>query len=713
MRPLPRWSEVRRRARDLADHGRAGLRRARARVGSFAGAGGTRRPAVAPAALAVGADGAAVLAAHPSVHRGWAWAAGILGVLILAIVILIAIWDWDWFRGPVSGWASTQSHHPVAIDGHIKVHLLTWTPQATVTDVRVANPAWAGAGNLATLKRFVVSVRLPALLRGRVELPLVEIDQPNLKLLSDAKGRANWRTGPDNGPPLKLPPMQHLIIRDGHLVLDDLHRKLHLVGQVQSQEDAPGSGRGTFQLTGDGTLNREPFTLRITGGPLIDVRRDRPYQFDARMNAGPTHLAAVGAIDRPFDFGRFHTRLMGSGPDLADLYKITGVTFPNTPPYSTTGQFSRDGTRFSYDHFTGRVGDSDLSGALVVDKVNGRRFLKGDLVSRSLDWKDLAQVLGAAPRASKGASPEQKAVAHTMAAQGRLLPDAPLYADRLRAMDADVRFRATSVKANLVHLTAVKLGLKLNRGVLNIDPLNFSFGQGDLAGRVKIDGRGAVPMTDADLHLSNYALQNLLTAHGGAATASGLLDGQAHLHGAGLSVHEAAAHAGGTVSFSAPHGEIRQAFAELLGVNVGRGLSLLMAKNPRQTNLRCAVADFDVNSGVMHARNIVIDTDVVVSRGEGSINLGTEQIDLKLKGHSKKPRLLRLWTPITVRGSLSHPKLGVEKSSIAAQGGAGLIAGAVINPLAAILPFISLGGAKDVDCAALLARRPFASNPVH
>jgi hypothetical protein len=646
---------------------------------------------------------------HP--YRPWAWTAGVVAVLAVAVAILIAIWDWDWFRGPVGRWASAQSHHQITLNGHIKVHLLTWTPQATVTDVRVANPGWAGKGNLATIKSFTVSVRLPALLRGRVDLPLVAIDHPDLRLLSDAKGRSNWRTGAaDDDTPMKLPPIQHLVIKDGHLVFDDEHRKLHLVGTVQSYEDTPGSGRGRFELTGDGSLNAEPFTLRITGGPLIDVRKDRPYQFDARMNAGATHLAAVGAIDKPFDFGRFHTRLTGSGPDLADLYRITGITFPNTPPYNTSGEFTRDGNRFTYDHFTGRVGDSDLSGSLSVDKRNGRRFLKGDLVSRSLDWKDLAQVLGASPKVSSGASPEQKAAAHAMAATGRILPEAPLYADRLRAMDADVNFRATSVKANLVHLTAVKLGMKLNGGVLNIDPLNFSFSQGDLAGRVKIDGRGAVPMTDADLSLKNYALQNLLSGHGGAATASALIEGRAHLHGAGASVHEAASHAVGTVNFSVPHGEIRRAFAELLGINVGKGLSLLLAKDPQKTDLRCAVADFDVSGGVMRAKNITIDTGVVTSRGEGTVNLGTETIDLKLKGHSKKPHLLKLWSPILVRGSLSHPKVGVDKGSVAAQGGVGLLAGAVINPLAAILPFLSAGGAKDVDCAALLARRPVAAS---
>jgi uncharacterized protein involved in outer membrane biogenesis len=703
LHPITQWSDISRRARGLAERGRSSWRDARERLRALGPSGGGRshvEPVPAPA------DGTAALAVAPPVGRPWAWTGAVVSALIIAIVVLMAIWDWDWFRGPVGRWASAQSHHTVTIDGHIKVHLLTWAPQATVGNLRIANPAWAGPGDVASVRALTVRVRLMPLLKGQVDLPLVDIEHPDLHLFSDAQGRSNWRSN-QSAPeqPLKLPPIQHLIIRDGHIAMTVVRRKFHLTGTVASEEDTPGSGRGNFNLAGRGDLNGEPFVLRISGGPLIDVRRDRPYRFDGELRAGPTRLTAQGSIDKPFDFGRFHARLTGSGSDLADLYKITSLTFPNTPPYSATGLLSRDGDRFSYSHFTGRVGDSDLAGDLTVEKQNGRRFLKGNLVSRSLDWKDLAQVLGTAPLPSKGASPVQKAASHALAATGRMMPDAPIYMDRLRAMDADVQFRATAVKANLLRLTAVKLGVKLHQGVLVVDPLTFGFSQGVLSGRVKVDGRGAIPVTDTDLRLSNYALQNALRGRGGEPAATGLVDGHASLHGVGRSVREVAQTSAGTVSFSVPHGEIRQAFAELLGVNAGNGLSLLLAKDQRKTELRCAVADFDVKGGVMHARNIVIDTGVVTSQGEGTINLGDETLNLRLKGKSKKVRLLKLWTPIEIKGSLSRPKIGVSKSSIGAQAGVALGIGALLNPLAAVLPFISLGGAKDVDCAALLARR--------
>lgn len=694
MRSVPTWTEVRHRARRIAARGRVRLRLARERL---AGRGTTRPPAKAPEPAAL----------TPPMHRRpLVWSGGILAFLVLAVVLLIAFWNWDWFKGPLGRWASAQTHREVVIGGHLKAHILSWTPELTASDIRVSNPTWPGDPQYAHIDRFTVSVRLPALLRGRLDIPLVDVEHPDLKLYTDAQDRSNWDTqGGGEDKPLKLPPIQHLIVRDGHIVMTNVRRRFHLIGEMQSEEDTPGSGRGRFELTGRGDLNREPIRLEITGGPLIDVRRDQPYQFKASLDAGPTRLRADGAIDRPFDFGRFHAQLTGSGRDLADLYQITGLTFPNTPPYQTTGRLTRVGDRFTYDHFSGRVGNSDIAGSVVVDKRNGRQFLTGSLASRSLDWKDLAQVMGGAPAASKGASSAQKAAAQTLVAQGRLMPDAPLYTDRLRAMDADVRFQATSVKANRVRLTGVKLRARLDHAFLTIDPLAFTFAQGALDGSVKINGRGAAPVTEADLHLSDYALQNILPVRDGAPVASGVVDGRARLHGIGPSVHAAASTASGTMDFSVPHGKIRKAFAELMGINVGNGLSLLLSKSPKKTDLRCAVADFDVKGGIMQARNITIDTGVVVSRGQGTVNLNTETMNLRLTGKSKKPRLLKLWAPIEVKGTLSHPKLGLSKSSVAAQAGVAGGLASLVNPLAAVLVLVSPGGAKDTDCSALLAHR--------
>jgi len=52
-------------------------------------------------------------------------------------------------------------------------------------------------------------------------------------------------------------------------------------------------------------------------------------------------------------------------------------------------------------------------------------------------------------------------------------------------------------------------------------------------------------------------------------------------------------------------------------------------------------------------------------------------------------------------GPLKKPRVGIEPSGLAARaGGAAVLA--LLNPLAAIIPFIEMGGGEDSDCRGLI-----------
>ena len=93
-----------------------------------------------------------------------------------------------------------------------------------------------------------------------------------------------------------------------------------------------------------------------------------------------------------------------SGRDLADLYPLLGIVTPPTPPYTLDGRFTRERPKriWHYDDFTGIVGDSDLAGDASVDTGGARPYLRADLVSKRLDFDDLAGFVGAAPQAGRG-----------------------------------------------------------------------------------------------------------------------------------------------------------------------------------------------------------------------------------------------------------------------------------------------------------------------
>nr|WP_295111713.1 AsmA family protein [uncultured Caulobacter sp.] len=640
--------------------------------------------------------------------------------LVAAVVAFLVIFDWNWLRGPIGRYASAQLQREVVIAGDLRVHPWSFSPKAEAYNLRIGQPAWAKtvdkeAGQMAQVQRIAVQIKILPLLKGDVILPFLAVDKADIRLLRDKDGKANWTFGAaKSDKPLKLPAIQRFVINEGRLRVDDRQRGALFVGTVNAQERAGEKG-GRFVLEGKGSLNRSAFLAQVTGGPLLNISPSRPYPFDASIQAGSTKITAKGNVTKPFDLGRFETQLSIAGADLNRLHDLTGLTLPNTPPYSIAGRLARNGDRYDFEKLSGRIGDSDIRGDLFVLTERERPYLEAELRSRRLDFDDLGSLFGAAPATGRGetASAGQKVEAAQRDATQRLLPDATLQVDRVRAMDAKVSYRADAVNAPNLPLRKVSLDMTLDKGVLTMDPVAFTFSRGDLKGKVRLDARPAVPKTDIDVRLLNARLEDFIPFKtDGKPAIEGAVMARAKLTGTGNSVRRAASSADGSVTLVAPRGQIRQAFAELLGVNASKGLILLLSKSNKETPVRCAVADFDVKNGVMTTSTLVADTGVVLAKGRGTVDLRTERIDFRIAGDSKKPRLVRLFVPITIKGPIMAPKPGLDASQAVGQGGIAAALGSLVNPLAALLPFVTTGEAKDADCAGLVSEARQQGAPV-
>lgn len=239
------------------------------------------------------------------------WSGAVLGLLVVALAILIAVWDWNWFRGPLARIASARMHREVTIDGDLKVHPFSWQPSATVEGVHIANPDWAtpkavGQARMADIGRIGVRIRLLPLLTGHLDLRTLRFDQPHVALLRDAQGRASWdfSDGRKAPQPTKLPPIRDFIVSGGQVSYRDLQKHLTFTGTLNASEERGAANHG-FEMRGQGALNAEPFTVVVTGGPLLNIDRSKPYPFDAEIRAGRTYVTARGQVSRPFDLGHF------------------------------------------------------------------------------------------------------------------------------------------------------------------------------------------------------------------------------------------------------------------------------------------------------------------------------------------------------------------------------------------------------------------------
>src|SRR5438552_4042069 len=147
------------------------------------------------------------------------WTGITLLALLLGAVITLYFLDWNQMRGPLGRYLSHRMAREVRLDGNLSVKLFSWQPRIEAQNLYIGNPQWAAtptshAGTVSDLK---VELRLLPLLRGRLVLPLVSIDQPDILLVRDGSGRTNWDSGDKtSGGAWKLPPIRRFLVKDGH-----------------------------------------------------------------------------------------------------------------------------------------------------------------------------------------------------------------------------------------------------------------------------------------------------------------------------------------------------------------------------------------------------------------------------------------------------------------------------------------------------------------
>ena len=650
-------------------------------------------------------------------RRVLAWVAGIVGGLIVILLIAVALIDWNAFKGPVERFASAHSGRTVSIAGRLEVHPWSFRPRVAVEGLTVGNPPWErGAPPMLQVQKAELQLQLSSLLRRNLVLPRVELIHPRVYLHRDSQGRANWTfesKKPTNAPssgPSRLPAVRDFLVDQGKLQVHDDILKLSLDGTIDAHQKASKDNPTAFHLQGKGMLNEKPFATDITGGPLINIDPDHPYPFDIRIEAGDIRVAASGKVDKPFDLGRGSLQVSASGSDLADAYYLTQLALPNTPPYSLALSIDRDESKIHVRSIQGKVGRSDLGGELLVDISRKRPSVSGHLKSTRLALADLAAPLGTEPKAGgsvakpgEAPKPSKKGQAEPAPADKPLFPTSRLQVKRVRAMDADVTFDAGSIEAGALPMRRVSFRIKLDDGKLGLDPFSFEMDRGKLSGSVLIDAQASKPRTQLDVRIQNVQLDQLKgKAPGAKPPLGGTLQARAVLQGVGDSMHDFVADANGQVTVVIPNGQVNAAFAELTGIDVAKGLGLLLKGNDERLQLRCGVAQFAVKDGTMQSKILVFDTSDVKITGQGEVRLGPEELDLSIKGEPKKFRFTRLRTPIEIDGHLRKPKVGVNAGKVAAQGAVAAALGVALTPFAALVAFVDPGLAKNADCASLL-----------
>lgn len=620
------------------------------------------------------------------------------------VIAFIVLFDWNWLKAPLERRVSAETGREFRIGGNLDVDLGRVTT-IRASALRFGNAPWSREAIMASADHAEMDVEIwPLLFRRETRIPEIRLTKPYLRLETGPDGKGNWIFGKQDGESETA--FRRLWIDNGRLEFLDAARRTDIDIQLDSASPNRVGGAPPVDIEGKGRWRGSPFTLEGRAESPLELRNvDQSYRVDLRAAAGPTRAHARGTLLDPFRLRDFDMKLMLTGQNLEHLYPLIGIAMPPTPPYSLDGRFTRDGDTWHYDSFTGEVGDSDLGGSASITVGRERPLLKANLVSKRLDFDDLAGFVGATPRIDeKEAGPrEQKAQRSARGkADARVLPQTPYDLGKLRAMDADVRWKATRINAPKLPIDDMDAHLKLDAGVLRLEPLNFGVADGDLRSNIVMDARGQIIKTRAQIAARRINLGKLFPDTELMRNAIGRIGGDIAIAGNGNSVAQILGSANGDIALGMGQGRISNLLMELAGIDIAEALKFMVTKD-RTIPIRCAFGDFAVKDGVMDARALAFDSTDTIIIGKGQINLKDETLDLELRPRPKDRSLLALRSPLVVGGTFKDPSFRPDLKRLGLRGATALALGSIAPP-AALLATLELGPGEDAQCGGEYAK---------
>ena len=640
------------------------------------------------------------------------WVGSVFGIIVIAAVIFFATLDANRAKGYISAAVSKATGRQLTIGGDLQVDF-GWISRLRASQIQFENASWSKYPQMTEVGLVDVQIDVWQLLsKFRLVLPSITVSQPKVILEKNADGAANWefQAAPAVTEPAvpqkrtEFPIIEKVVIEDGTFLFNNQQTNTQLELKL-TQAEAAGFLEEPVKLKVKGTYQKLPLSLSLDGGSYENLRSSKdPYPLQINVGVGKLKVNINGNLTEPLAMKGEDVTLDVQGDDMANLFPLIRLVFPSTPPYRLKGHLKHEGQVWSFSNFSGRVGDSDLSGTIRVDTEPKRPAMKADLVSNLVDFKDLAGFIGGKPASGSDetASDEQeKQAAATKEESDRIFPDQPYDLERLRAMDADVRLRAKRILAPNLPIDDLNAKLSLSDGVLKFNPTVFGVANGRIEIYSTFDGSKQPSKVNIDARLRQLDLKRFLKSEFAQKTV-GPIGGRIVLSGTGQSFRDLMATASGNTFVMMSGGEISELLVRLAGLNVARALGVLV-RGDKPIPIRCALLDLQGTDGQMGVQTLVFDTANSIISGEGKIDLRDEKLDIMLTPVPKDFSPLSLRSYIRVNGTLKNISAFPDPIKTGTDSLVAKIFNVFVMLVLSPLQPRDLGLAQDVDCDALMA----------
>lgn len=631
----------------------------------------------------------------------------LLGLILALFVawLVLFITKGRFLKGPFETLASRWTQRDVRVAGDFWLYLNPINIRFRAEGLTVSNPDWATRPNIFESKLVDSSIATVPLILGTRRINRLTLDQARIDLEWDTTSRRNtWTFGDPNstGKPFDLPAIRRAGVTGTTLHYRDPAMRFVTDIRFDTIRAADTRVSSDVRFTGSGTLRNRPFAL--DGGLLSpnETAAGGSNRFYLHAKAPTDDMELSGTLAGATEIDGADLTVKVRGANLANLFDFIGVVVPDTRRYHFTSSLTKSGSNWRFTRLKGAFGNSDLAGKMTISRPSERLKIDADLQSRSVDIIDFGPFLGYDP--ARLAAQGGKGAITRVNGTPRILPDATLRTEALKAFDAHVVYAVRDIRAPSFPVSNLTLTLDLDRSLLKLSPLAFDVSQGHLVSDVIIDARQRPVLTHYDIRLAPTPMGSLLKGFGVVESGTtGVAKARIKLEGRGDTVHDSLSTANGRIAIILPKGTMWTRNIQLSELDVGTFITKMFAKKlEKPVEINCGLIAFTVRNGIAATDPILIDTSKNVITGRGGFSFRDESLDLALRADGKTFSLFSGQSPVGLKGHFAAPGLTVISPELLTRAGVGLGLGLVASPFAAILAFVDVGDAKAAACGPVL-----------
>ena len=398
----------------------------------------------------------------------------------------------------------------------------------------------------------------------------------------------------------------------------------------------------------EGVLRRLPFSLRLSGDTLANLAAGR--ETEKWPVAASGHVAGLafntkGVVIRPFGEEDFDLSFNLTGEDIDNLDPLLDVDLPTRGPYRLAGRFVKTDNVYRLTELDINLEDDHSTGSLTLKTDGPRPHITAKLVADRFHLEDFIEDVD-----ETIGDPDDK----------RLFADFAIPVDALRAVDVDVDFDVTHVLGGVTDIGDISLKVKLKNGNLNVSLFDAVLAGGQVAATLDLDSEIDPPVASVWVTVKDLDYGGLLDSLE-VEQIEGVGDIEINLKGRGATLHSLLGQLKGKAEFVSEAGRIKRGDVDLWAADLVTTMLSPKWQREKSTELNCLVARFDVTDGTARAAPVLLDTTRITVVGTGTLELGSEQLDVVLTPAPKKASFISLATPVRLTGTLTEPKVSITK----------------------------------------------------